>query len=79
MPVPASTPPPTSRSAPTPWDEDAARLACERIVAEALAALDPVTLWPRHPRDVEPEDEHRTRGSTSLYLGAAAWRGRCSG
>ena len=57
------------------WDENAARVACERIVTEALAAFDPVTLWPRHPRDVEPTDADRTRGYTSLYLGAAgmAW------
>lgn len=58
-----------------PWDEHAARAACERIVDEAVAAFDPVTLWPRHPRDVEPDDAARTLGFTSLYLGAAgmAW------
>ena len=57
------------------WDPDAARASCERIVAEALAAFDPVALWPPHPRDVEPTDAARTRGFTSLYLGAAgvAW------
>ncbi len=58
-----------------PWNESDARGACERIVAEATAAFDPVTLWPRHPRDVEPGDPERGRGFTSLYLGAAgmAW------
>ena len=58
-----------------PWDEHAARSACERIVDEAVAAFDPLTLWPCHPRDVEPDDAARTRGFTSLYLGAAgmAW------
>ena len=57
------------------WDERAARGACAVIVREALAAYDPVTLWPCHPRDAEPDDPARTRGYTSFYLGAAgtAW------
>ena len=52
-----------------------ARAAGERIVAEALAAYDPATLWPLHPRDLDAGDAARARGFTSLYLGAAgtAW------
>lgn len=53
------------------WDEDSARARAARIVTEAEAAFDPTRLWPKHPRDVEAGDETRSRGFTSLYLGAA--------
>ncbi len=58
-----------------PWDEAAARAACDRIVAEAFGKFDAVTLWPCHPRDADEDDGVRGRGFTSLYFGAAgtAW------
>lgn len=57
------------------WDADAARDGAHRTVTEALAAFESGRLWPCHPRDVEPVDVGRSRGFTSLYLGAAgvAW------
>src|SRR5476649_2084619 len=37
------------------WDEDKAREALGRIVADTEAAFDPDGLWPIHPADLSPE------------------------
>jgi hypothetical protein len=51
-----------------PWDETAALAAIQRIVADAEAAYDPVSLWPMHPRDGE---DGWVDAPTTFYLGAA--------
>jgi hypothetical protein len=57
------------------WDETVARAACDAIVDDALASFQIERLWPCHPRDHDESEPERTRGWTSLYLGAAgaAW------
>ena len=37
-----------------PWSDTAARAGIAALVADALAHFDASTLWPSHPRDVEP-------------------------
>jgi hypothetical protein len=50
------------------WNEDVARAAIERIVADAEAAFSPRTYWPIHPRDTAgPAD---TEPLYPLYFGA---------
>jgi hypothetical protein len=51
-----------------PWDEQRARAAIRKIVAEAEGSFDPVELWPAHPVDLL--DGPLPRPST-VYLGAA--------
>ena len=47
------------------WDAAEVRATIGEIAADALASLDPVTLWPAHPLD-NVED-----GTGSIYFGAA--------
>jgi hypothetical protein len=49
----------------TAWDADAARLAIQEIVDDAVAAFDPQRYWPSHPQEDGTPD-----GNASLYLGA---------
>ena len=56
------------------WDEGRVRAAIARIVDETVAAFSPVTLWPPHPRDLDPTDDAATPFA-NLYFGAGgvAW------
>ena len=57
------------RLAGTEWNEDRARDAIDRIVADANRIFDPDALWPIHPLDLSPE---RPPDSIKyLYHGAA--------
>src|SRR4051794_9365049 len=51
------------------WDPDEAATAIDEVAADAMAGLDPATLWPAHPVDGGPD------GLGCLYFGAAgvAW------
>jgi len=51
-----------------PWDEDQARRAIERIVADAHGAFTEDGLWPIHPIDLSPE---RANPQKPIYYGAA--------
>jgi hypothetical protein len=51
------------------WNEATARDAIQRIVDATCAAFDPQTLWPTHPRDIEPGEPDLP--VTALYHGAA--------
>ena len=53
-----------------PWDEARVRATIARIVGETVAAFSPATLWPAHPRDLEPGDDPDAP-ATNLYYGAA--------
>jgi hypothetical protein len=48
------------------WDEAAARAAIREIADDAIAAVDPITLWPAHKMD-----EGMSDGDGSIYMGAA--------
>jgi hypothetical protein len=50
------------------WDGERVRAGIEQIADETEAAFDPESLWPVHPRDVDPGDPPRWKG---VYLGAA--------
>ncbi len=56
------------------WDESRVRATIARIVDGTVAAFSPATLWPIHPRDLEPGDDP-VAPITGLYDGAAgvAW------
>jgi hypothetical protein len=56
--------------APIAWDEARVRATVTHIVEETVAAFSPDTLWPVHPRDLEPGDDPDAPPS-SLYYGAA--------
>ena len=51
------------------WDEECARDAIERIVADTQAHFDPQRLWPVHPLDRMSRD--RAKPFRMLYFGAA--------
>jgi hypothetical protein len=52
------------------WDEARVRATIARIVDETVTAFSPATLWPPHPRDLEPGDDPAAP-ATNLYYGAA--------
>ena len=52
-----------------PWSDTAARAGIAALVADALAHFDASTLWPSHPRDVEPGEP--ALPLASMYHGAA--------
>jgi len=52
------------------WDEARVRATIARIVDATVAAFSPETLWPVHPRDLEPGDDPDAP-ATTLYFGAA--------
>lgn len=52
-----------------PWDASRVQAGIEAIVRDAEARLDPQTLWPTHPLDVEPD--YPCPAFKSLYFGAA--------
>ena len=52
-----------------PWSESAARESIGRIVDATCKAFDQATLWPIHPRDLEPGQPAMPQAS--LYNGAA--------
>ena len=52
-----------------PWDEVFARQAVQHIVADTLLHFDAQTLWPTHPRDLEPGEAKLP--VAALYHGAA--------
>ena len=56
------------------WDETRVRATIARIVDESVAAFSPETLWPVHPRDLDPGDDPAAP-LPCLYFGAAgvAW------
>ena len=56
--------------APIAWDEARVRTTIARIVDETVAAFSPETLWPPHPRDLEPGDDPDAP-NPCLYFGAA--------
>ncbi len=56
--------------APIGWDEARVRTTIARIVDETVAAFSPETLWPPHPRDLEPGDDPDAP-NPCLYFGAA--------
>jgi hypothetical protein len=51
---------------PIAWDADRARATITRIVDATVAAFSPVTLWPIHPLDLDPDDP----AATCFYCGA---------
>ena len=59
---------------PIAWDGARVRATIARIVADTVAAFSPDTLWPPHPRDLDPGDDPRSP-FPCLYFGAAgvAW------
>jgi len=54
---------------PLAWDEARVRATIAGIVDETVRAFSPETLWPAHPRDLEPGDDPDTP-ATPLYHGA---------
>ena len=52
------------------WDEARVRATITRIVAATVAAFSPDTLWPPHPRDLDPDDDPLAP-FPCLYFGAA--------
>ena len=59
---------------PIAWDEARVRATLARIVDDTVAAFSPETLWPPHPRDLDPGDDPQVP-FPGLYFGAAgvAW------
>jgi hypothetical protein len=55
---------------PIAWDETRVRATIAGIVDETVRAFSPETLWPAHPRDLEPGDDPDTP-ATPLYHGAS--------
>ena len=59
---------------PIAWDEARVRATLARIARETVAAFSPTTLWPAHPRDIDPGG-NPAQSFPCLYFGAAgvAW------
>ena len=55
---------------PIAWDEAHVRATISHIVDATVAAFSPQTLWPPHPRDLEPGDDPDAP-ATCLYWGAS--------
>ena len=55
---------------PMAWDEPRVRATIARIVDASVAAFSPESLWPAHPRDLEPGEDPESP-FTHLYCGAA--------
>lgn len=55
---------------PVAWDEARVRATIARIVDDTVAAFSPDTLWPPHPRDLDPGDDPQAP-FPGLYFGAA--------
>ena len=55
---------------PIAWDEPRVRATIARIVDATAAAFSPESLWPAHPRDLEPGEDPEVP-FTHLYCGAA--------
>jgi len=52
------------------WDEARVRATIARIADATVAAFSPATLWPPHPRDLDPNDDP-AEPFANLYFGAA--------
>ncbi len=55
---------------PIAWDESRVRATIARIVDETVQSFSPETLWPEHPRDLDPGQQPGAP-ATCLYFGAA--------